>query len=189
VSHEFRTALTGIQGFSQLMRDEDFGVEEMREMASDIYEDATQLNRMINEMLDLDRMESGRIALNLDRVDLNEALARAAEQVRPNAPGHQIRLQLGEGIPKLLADRDKLTQVITNLLTNAVRYSPEGGEITVDSHLEGECAHVRVTDEGVGIQPEALEKLFEPYTRVESQSTRYIQGTGPCRCTWPRTRG
>ena len=178
VSHEFRTALTGIQGFSQMMRDEDFRVEEMTEMASDIYEDATRLNRMISEMLDLDRMESGRMTLNLGEVDLNEVLVRTTDQIRSNAPGHRIRLQLDEGIPELLADRDKLTQVVTNLLTNAVKYSPEGGEITIHSHLEGGFVHVRVTDEGMGIRPEVLEKLFEPYTRVESQATRYIQGTG-----------
>jgi two-component system sensor histidine kinase VicK len=178
VSHEFRTALTGIQGFSQMMRDEDFGVEEMREMSSDIYEDATRLNRMSSEMLDLDRMESGRITLNLDRVDLNEVLTRTSGQVGSNAPRHHICLQLDESIQELLADRDKLTQVVTNLLSNSVKYSPDGGRITVDSHLEGEFAHVRVTDEGVGIPPEELEKLFEPYTRVESGTTRYIQGTG-----------
>jgi two-component system sensor histidine kinase VicK len=178
VSHEFRTALTGIQGFSQMMRDEDFGVEEMREMSSDIYEDATRLNRMISEMLDLDRMESGRITLNLDRVDLNEVLTRTSGQVGSNAPRHHICLQLDESIQELLADRDKLTQVVTNLLSNSVKYSPDGGRITVDSHLEGEFAHVRVMDEGVGIPPEELEKLFEPYTRVESGTTRYIQGTG-----------
>lgn len=178
VSHEFRTALTGIQGFSQMMRDEDFDVEEMQEMASDIYEDATRLNRMISEMLDLDRMESGRITLKLDRVNLNELLLRTANQVPSNAPNHEIRLQLDERIPELLADRDKLTQVITNLLSNAVKYSPQGGEITVDSHLEGKYTHVRVMDEGVGLPSEALEKLFEPYTRVESGATRYTQGTG-----------
>jgi PAS domain S-box-containing protein len=178
VSHEFRTALTGIQGFSQMMRDEDFGVEEMTEMASDIYEDAKRLNRMISEMLDLDRMESGRMTLNLDGVNLNEVLVRTTDQIRSNASSHRISLQLDEGIPELLADRDKLTQVVTNLLTNAVKYSPEGGEITVDSRLEGNFVHVRVVDEGMGIRPEVLENLFEPYTRVESQATRYIQGTG-----------
>jgi signal transduction histidine kinase len=98
--------------------------------------------------------------------------------MRLNTPRHEIHLQLDEGIPQLLADRDKLTQVITNLLSNAVKYSPDGGRITVDSRLDGGFAHVRVVDEGVGIRPEAFEKLFEPYTRAESEKTRYIQGTG-----------
>lgn len=178
VSHEFRTALTGIQGFSQMMRDEDFGIEEMREISSDIYEDAARLNRMIGEMLDLARMESGRITLDLERVEINEILMRVATQIQTNAPRHEIHLQLDEGIPELLGDRDKLAQVATNLLNNAVKYSPNGGRINVGSRLEGAFAHVRVLDEGVGIRPEALEKLFEPYTRDESVATRYIQGTG-----------
>lgn len=178
VSHEFRTALTGIQGFSQMMRDEDFTTEEIKEMSSDIYDDATRLNRMISEMLDLDRMESGRITLDLERVDISEIITKVANQIRPTTSRHQINLQLDDSIPKLLVDRDKLTQVITNLLTNAVKYSPKGGKITVGSCLEGEVAHVCVVDEGVGISPEALEKLFEPYARAESEKTRYIQGTG-----------
>jgi PAS domain S-box-containing protein len=178
VSHEFRTALTGIQGFSQMMRDEDFSAEEMREFASDIYEDATRLTRMISEMLDLDRMESGRMTLGLDRLDLSEILARVTENARLNAPRHRIRLRVDENVPKLSGDRDKLTQVTANLLSNAVKYSPEGGQITVESRLEGEVIHVLVQDEGVGIRPEAREKLFEPYSRVESENTRYIQGTG-----------
>ncbi|MDQ5826539.1 MAG: PAS domain-containing sensor histidine kinase [Chloroflexota bacterium] len=178
VSHEFRTALTGIQGFSQMMRDEDFSVEEMRELSSDIYEDAKRLSRMISDMLDLDRMESGPMTLNLERVGLNEILARVTDQMRPNAPRHQIALQLDEALPELLGDRDKLTQVIVNLLNNAVKYSPDGGEVIVASHLEGDFAHVRVQDEGVSIEPEALKKLFVPYTRLESGATRHIQGTG-----------
>lgn len=178
VSHEFRTALTGIQGFSQLMRDENLSIEEMAEFAADIYEDAKRLNRMITEMLDLDRMEAGRMTLNLDQVDVNEVIARVAEVTRPNAPRHQIELDLDATLPLLLADRDKLTQVITNLLSNAVKYSPNGGRIAVVSRLEGEVAHVRVQDQGLGIRPEALERLFEPYSRVESGETRYIQGTG-----------
>jgi PAS domain S-box-containing protein len=101
VSHEFRTALTGIQGFSQMMRDEDFSVEEMKDMSTDIYEDATRLNRMISEMLDLDRMESGRITLDLERVNINDILTRVANQTRPNAPKHEIHIQLDEDLPQL----------------------------------------------------------------------------------------
>lgn len=118
------------------------------------------------------------MTLNLERVGLNEILARVTDQMRPNAPRHQIALQLDEALPELLGDRDKLTQVIVNLLNNAVKYSPDGGEVIVASHLEGDFAHVRVQDEGVSIEPEALKKLFVPYTRLESGATRHIQGTG-----------
>ncbi|HEY7065756.1 MAG TPA: GAF domain-containing sensor histidine kinase [Chloroflexota bacterium] len=178
VSHEFRTALTGIQGFSEMMRDEDFTLEEMKEYAGDINKDAQRLNRMITEMLDLDRMESGRMTLNVGEVDLNQVIAEVAERARPNAPDHSIRLALDESLPPLSGDRDKLTQVLTNLVSNAVKYSPEGGEIALTSRREDGTAHVLVQDHGMGIPPEALEKVFERFSRVESDTSHYIQGTG-----------
>jgi signal transduction histidine kinase len=178
VSHEFRTALTGIQGFSEMMRDEDFTPDEMKEYAGDINNDAQRLNRMITEMLDLDRMESGRVELNVGEVDLNQLIAEVAERARPSAPTHPICLELDEALPPLVADRDKLTQVLTNLVSNAVKYSPEGGEILLSSSREDPVAHVRVQDHGMGIPPEALEKVFERFSRVESGTSRYIQGTG-----------
>lgn len=178
VSHEFRTALTGIQGFSQMMRDEDFSLAEMKEFSADIHEDSERLGRMITEMLDLDRMESGRMTLNLERVDLNDLITTVTDLAHHNAPKHDIRVRLDEGIVPFLADRDKLTQVLTNLLSNAVKYSPIGGWISVESRIEDYFAHVSIEDEGIGIAPGALERMFEPYSRVESESTRYIQGTG-----------
>ena len=178
VSHEFRTALTGIQGFSQMMRDEALSSEEVREFAADINEDAQRLNRMITEMLDLDRMEAGRMTLNLDRVDLNATISRIAAAARPNAPKHRIETDLDESLPALLADRDKLIQVVSNLLNNAVKYSPNGGRIGLLSRREGDAAHVQMQDQGVGIQREVLDRLFEPYSRAETGATRTITGTG-----------
>jgi signal transduction histidine kinase len=178
VSHEFRTALTGIQGFSEMMRDEDFTLDEMKEYAGDINKDAQRLNRMITEMLDLDRMESGRMTLNLAEVDLNQIVVEVAERARPSAPAHPIRLELDEALPLLTGDRDKLTQVLTNLVSNAVKYSPAGGEIVLCSRRDNDQAHVLVQDHGMGIPPEALEKVFERFSRVESGTNRYIQGTG-----------
>ena len=178
VSHEFRTALTGIQGFSEMMRDEDFTMEEMKEYAADINKDALRLNRMITEMLDLDRMESGRMTLNVESVDINEIITDVATRSQMNSPSHSVAVHLDESLPLISGDRDKLTQVLANLVSNAIKYSPEGGEITLTSAREGDVAHVRVRDQGMGIPPEALEKVFERFSRVESGASRYIQGTG-----------
>ena len=161
-----------------MMRDEDFTLDEMKEYAGDINKDAQRLNRMITEMLDLDRMESGRMTLNLGEVDLNLIVVEVAERARPGAPTHDLRLDLDEALPLLTGDRDKLTQVLTNLVSNAVKYSPQGGTILLSSCREGDLAHVRVQDHGMGIPPEALEKVFERFSRVESGTSRYIQGTG-----------
>lgn len=178
VSHEFRTALTGIQGFSELIRDEDFTVSEMKEYASDIHEDAKRINRMITELLDLDRMESGRMTLNVEAVDLNQLMATVAERVRPTALNHHLTLRPDASLPPLAGDRDKLTQVFTNLINNAVKYAPSGGAVTIGTLHEGDTAHLWVQDQGVGIPPEALETVFERYSRLESSGSRYIQGTG-----------
>ncbi len=178
VSHEFRTPLTGIQGFSEMMRDEELSLEEMREYAGDINKDAQRLNRMINEMLDLDRMESGRMTLHPERMDLNAVIDDVADRVRPNAPNHTLTLDLQPDLPQLQGDRDRLTQVASNLLNNAVKYSPTGGRITVSTRADGDQLRLDVRDEGLGIPADALETIFERYSRVDSQATKDIQGTG-----------
>src|SRR5438552_744355 len=178
VSHEFRTPLTGIQGFSEMMQSEDLTLDEMREYAGDINKDAHRLNRMITEMLDLDKMESGRMEIHREAVDLNALVGEATDRMRPNAPRHPLSLRLDPLVGEMHGDRDKLTQVMANLLSNAVKYSPDGGEIVVSTRVEGNTAHVVVRDHGMGIPKAALETIFERYGRVESLATRHIQGTG-----------
>ena len=178
VSHEFRTPLTGIQGFSEMMQSEELTIDEMREYAGDINKDAHRLNRMITEMLDLDKMESGRMEIHRDAVDLNAIVNEAADRIRPNAPEHPLSLRLDPLVGEVSGDRDKLTQVMANLLSNAVKYSPDGGEIVVSTRVEGSAVHIVVRDHGMGIPKGALETIFERYGRVESLATRHIQGTG-----------
>jgi PAS domain S-box-containing protein len=178
VSHEFRTPLTGIQAFSELIRDEDFPVTQVKEFATDINREAERLNRMIGELLDLDRMESGRMTLHQEWLDLNALAVEAVEDTRPTASRHALGLVLDPALPTLWGDRDKLLEVVLNLLSNAIKYSPEGGDVTVGTRLVGSTARLWVEDQGVGIPPEALEVVFERYTRVESGPQRFIQGTG-----------
>jgi signal transduction histidine kinase len=129
-------------------------------------------------MLDLDKMESGRMELHREPVDLNAIVSEAVDRVRPNAPEHPLSVRLDPTVGEISGDRDKLTQVMANLLNNAVKYSPKGGEIVVSTRVEGSTAHVVVRDHGMGIPKEALESIFERYGRVESIATRHIQGTG-----------
>ena len=178
VSHEFRTPLTGIQGFSEMIRDEALSLDEIREYAADINADAQRLNRMINDMLDLDRMQSVRMQLQREPLDVNGIVTDVASRIRANAPAHPLTLDLAAELPAVLGDPDKVTQVLTNLLSNAVKYSPDGGEITVATRHERDRIHVSVRDHGLGIPKEALETVFERYSRIESRATRHIQGTG-----------
>jgi PAS domain S-box-containing protein len=179
VSHEFRTALTGIQGFSEIMRDaEGLSPAEIKDFATDINNDALRLNRMITEMLDLDRMESGRMTLQEADVDVNLLLDEAVGRARASHPLHQFRLELDASLPKIRADSDRLTQVIANLLSNAAKYSPEHAEILVSSKHDFSMVTVAVTDHGMGIPAEHLDKVFQRYERFGRDATTKIMGTG-----------
>jgi signal transduction histidine kinase len=178
VSHEFRTPLTGIQGFSEMMRDENLAMPEMREYAGDINKDARRLARLITDMLDLDRMESGRMTLNSEPVDLNRIVTETAAQFRLSAADHPIELELDKRLPTIIGDADRLTQVVTNLLSNAIKYSPTGGAVELRTERAARTVTLTIRDHGMGIPPEHLEKVFDRYSRVETVETRTIQGTG-----------
>jgi two-component system sensor histidine kinase/response regulator len=178
VSHEFRTALVGIQGFSEMIRDQDLLPEETKQFAGDINNDAQRLNRMITEMLDLDRIEAGRMTLNIVPVDLNAIVTEAAERSRAGSPNHSIVTRLDPALPAALGDSDRLFQVVSNLLSNAVKYSPAGGEVLITSQAQDGIVQVNVRDHGLGIPPEFVKKLFGRYERFENKDKTKIIGTG-----------
>jgi len=178
VSHEFRTPLTGIQGFSEMMRDENLSIPEMREFAGDINKDARRLARLITDMLDLDRMESGRMTLNSEPLDLNRIVTDTAAQFRLSAGDHPIELDLDAGVHQMVGDADRLTQVVTNLVSNAIKYSPAGGAVELRTARTGKTVTITVTDHGMGIAADQLEKIFDRYSRIDTTQTRSIQGTG-----------
>jgi PAS domain S-box-containing protein len=179
VSHEFRTALTGIQGYSEVMTTQEVSTDEVKEFAGDINADAQRLNRMITEMLDLDRIESGRMQLHVEQVDLNRLLCDAVERARMTTRRHDIVTELDPRVGAVQGDRDRLTQVVSNLLTNAVKYSPSGGEIAVASKLQdGNAVEISVRDHGQGIPPEFIQRIFGRYERYESAGVKDTVGTG-----------
>jgi signal transduction histidine kinase len=178
VSHEFRTALVGIQGFSELMRDQVLPSSDVKAFATDIFNDSTRLNRMITEMLDLDRLEAGRSDLELKPVDLNAGIDGAVERARASSPKCVIDTRLDPALPRVMADADRLFQVISNLVSNAVKYSPDGGQVLITTALDAGDVHVTVQDQGVGIAPENLARLFQRYERFSENSVQKIYGTG-----------
>jgi PAS domain S-box-containing protein len=177
VSHEFRTGLVGIQGFSEMIRDSDLEVADIKSFAGDINKDAQRLNRMINDMLDLDRIEAGRLTLRMEAVDINVVLQEAVERARASSEHHEFELKLDPAHPVTQCDADRVAQIVANLLTNAVKYSPDGGEIVVSSHASEGFVEVSVRDHGVGIAPEFAKRLFSRYERYEKTSGKII-GTG-----------
>ncbi|OLC14381.1 MAG: hypothetical protein AUH32_05725 [Actinobacteria bacterium 13_1_40CM_66_12] len=178
VSHEFRTALVGIQGFSEMIRDQDLTADETKAFAGDINNDALRLNRMITEMLDLDRIEAGRMTLNICPVDLNSILTDAAERARAVSPKHTIEANLDPALPAVRGDSDRLFQVVANLLSNAVKYSPSGGEIRLTSVAKDGMVEVSVIDHGLGIPADFVKRLFSRYERFEDKTKAKIIGTG-----------
>lgn len=178
VSHEFRSALTTIQGFSEVMCEEDLSVADMKEFAVDIRLDAQRLSRMISDMLDLERMETGRIPLKYDWLDMNAVIVEVVNRMRLTTEQHTLRLMLANALPVLMGDADKLTQVMENLLRNAIQYSPNGGEICISSAVEGGAVHVCVQDSGIGIPADAIDRIFERYERVETGMRNSLTGTG-----------
>ncbi len=178
VSHEFRTALVGIQGFSEMIRDQELSADETKTFAGDINNDAQRLNRMITEMLDLDRIEAGRMTLNICPVDLNGILTQAAERARAVSPKHTFEANLDPALPAVRGDSDRLFQVVANLLSNAVKYSPSGGEILLTSVAKDGMVEVSVIDHGLGIPADFVKKLFGRYERFEDKTKAKIIGTG-----------
>ena len=178
VSHEFRTGLVGIQGFSEMIRDaDDLAREDIKAFAADINKDAQRLNRMINDMLDLDRIEAGRLTLRMEAVDINVVLQDAVERARASSERHVFEVKLDPAQPIAQCDADRVAQIVANLLTNAVKYSPDGGQIVISSHASEGFVEMSVRDHGVGIAPEFAKRLFSRYERYEKTSGKII-GTG-----------
>jgi PAS domain S-box-containing protein len=178
VSHEFRTALTGIQGFSELIRDGGLEPDEVRAYGGYIFTDADRINRLIGDMLDLDRMESGRMTMRTADVDINDVLTEAVSRAAPSAVTVDFKSDLDPRLPIVAGDRDRLIQVVSNLVNNAVKYSPEGGTVTISSRVEGRYALVSVTDTGIGIPADEISHVFERFRRVRSGAAQAIPGTG-----------
>jgi signal transduction histidine kinase len=132
---------------------------------------------MINDMLDLDRIEAGRLSLRIEPVDVNVVLEGAVERAHVSSERHQFTTDLDPTAPIVHCDADRLAQIISNLLTNAVKYSPDGGSIEVTSRVVEGFVEVSVRDHGAGIAPEFAKRLFSRYERYEKTSGKVI-GTG-----------
>jgi len=178
MSHEVRTPLGTIRGFSEMIRDDRLDSSDVLEYASIICSEAQRLGRLLDDLLDLDRLEFGRIDLHLGAVNLKMIVSDVVEQAGPSISGHTFQTSIELSTGSILADRDKLAQILANLISNAIKYSPDGGVISIGAKEEGDDLHLWVTDEGLGIPPESQEAIFERYARVESGRHRGIKGIG-----------
>ncbi len=181
VSHELRTPLASIQGFAETLRSgglED--VEHRLEFVEAIEQDARRLTRLVDDLLDLSSIESGKRTPRLAPLSFRPVAEEAAAGLRPLAAARRvsIELELPGGLPKVLADPDQLRQVLTNLLDNAVKFNREGGRVVVSARPEGGRLTVSVRDTGAGIPAADLPRVFERFYRVEKARSRELGGTG-----------
>jgi len=166
--HEMRTPLTSIIGYAEMLQRDDISEEDRRDFAHTIQREAARLSRMASDFLELARLESGRAFLNREEVSLESVVEDTMALLRPQAEqkGLVLQAQVEEGLPPVNADRQRLHQVLVNLVGNAVKYCRQGDRITISARVAGAEAVICVTDTGPGIPQEAQERLFERFYRL-----------------------
>jgi two-component system cell cycle sensor histidine kinase PleC len=182
MSHELRTPLNAIIGFSEIMESGMFGplgAEKYNEYCSDIRSSGEYLLDVINDILDMAKIEAGRIRLEFEDLDLDKTLSEAMRVVSARAQDKQLAL-VAKISPDLglRADRRALKQIVLNLLSNAVKFTPAGGRVTVRGRAADQCIMLSIADTGIGIARDALARLGRPFEQVESQLTKSHQGSG-----------
>lgn len=181
-SHELRTPLTAIKGFvSTLLYDDEFSKDDRMEFYTIIDRECDRLTRLINDLLNTARIEAGEsLKASYAEVDVRSLAQKVLmiQRQSTDGKGHQLELDAPEDFPKVVADEDKLDQVITNLMSNAIKYSGAGTTVTLHLKEEGDNILIGVEDQGMGIPKEHLTKVFDRFHRVHNEDNRKIYGTG-----------
>jgi two-component system cell cycle sensor histidine kinase PleC len=183
MSHELRTPLNAINGFSEIMAGELFGPlgdAKYKGYAADILKSGQHLLSLINDILDMAKIEAGKLTLHYERVSVKEVVEDAARLMRGKIQEAGLTLLVdAPELPDIEADQRGLKQVVLNLISNAVKFTPEGGDIIVAlSQMDENRLRIAVTDTGIGIAPEDLARLARPFEQVEGQHSKTTQGTG-----------
>jgi two-component system cell cycle sensor histidine kinase PleC len=182
MSHELRTPLNAIIGFSEIMGSGMFGTlgsEKYQEYCHDILTSGHYLLEVINDILDMSKIEAGRMKLDLEQLDLSQTLSESLRVVSGRADHKNLTLDADiEGAIPLVADRRAIKQVLVNLLSNAVKFTPDGGKVVVRTRLRSDSIVLTIADTGIGIPPQSLARLGRPFEQVESQLTKSYHGSG-----------
>ncbi|TML78029.1 MAG: GAF domain-containing protein [Actinobacteria bacterium] len=181
VSHELRTPLAAIYGAAMTLRRRDVAVEEsQRERLLEVVSsEADRLARIVNDILWASRLESGRMSIAIERCDAVAIATEVMDVLRSRAPeGIEVAVRKSRGLPPVAADPDKLRQILTNLIDNAIKYSPDGGRVGVEIGRSGGRVRFRVSDEGLGVPPAEQDRIFEKFFRLDPNLTRGVGGTG-----------
>ena len=182
MSHELRTPLNAIIGFSEVLQEKLFGElnEKQAEYTDDILSSGRHLLSLINDILDLSKVEAGKMEREVTTFDLPDAIENALLLIRERASRHGIKLDrtIDERLGDFTGDERKVKQILVNLLSNAVKFTPEGGQIKVDAALGNNAVIVSVTDTGTGIAQEDQEAIFEEFRQASGDYAQKREGTG-----------
>lgn len=181
VSHELRTPMTSIQGFVEALID---GLAEDKESQDRylrvILDEAVRLNRLVSDLLELSRLETGQMSFTMEPVSVSSLFEQVVTKLQPQFEKQELSVVMDApaGLPLVTGDRDRIQQVLINLLGNAISFTPKGGAITLAARDEGARIRVSVSDTGVGIPPEEQEKIWVRFHKVDKARTRSLGGTG-----------
>lgn len=197
MSHEFRTPLNAIIGFSDVLAGELFGPlghERYREYVRDIYDSGRHLLTLINDVLDISKVEFGKIELAEEIIDIADCIDASVRLVRERAEAARISIVVEDlsKLPQLRADGRRIKQIFINLLSNAVKFTPSGGRVTITAATDDTGLHLMVTDTGIGIAPEDIATALRPFGQIDSRLARKYEGTGlglPLAKTMAETHG
>lgn len=188
VSHELRTPLTSILGYTELLLGRNFAPVEQRDFLNTVFSEATHLSKIVEDLLGFTRLEAGRVQLEFWTLPLYHLLREMMPQVGTFlSANHKLLIDVPESLPPIHADRDKVRQILNNLLNNAAKYSPQGGEIALSAHEAhqlpsdhppGAWMLITIRDQGLGIPSDELPRIWDRFYRVDNSNTRRIGGTG-----------
>ena len=181
VSHELRTPVTVVKGFAEMLTAERKALNSRQwEAASVISDSAGQLQKMINDLLDLARSDAGKLRIEPEPTAVRPLCQRVGRQMRPSfeAKGQKLTVSVEKAIPDIQADGDRISQVLQNLLTNANKYTQDGAKVRLTAASVGDMVEFEVSDDGPGLEPEQLDHVFERFWRAQSGETQAVGGTG-----------
>ncbi len=180
VSHELRTPLASIKGFATTLLRQDVVWDEntRREFLAIIDEESDRLSELIGNLLDMSRIEAGTLRMEPEATDLGPIIHETVAKFQVMSQRHQIQVSLPPALPLVWADPRRVHQVLRNLVENAIKYSPQGGPITVSAQAQTDRVQVSVADRGIGLEAQQLERIFDRFYQVDSASTRKVGGSG-----------
>jgi signal transduction histidine kinase len=178
VSHELKQPVSIIFGTAELLAQPNADPEKMRGLALTIHDETARLNRLLNDLLDLQRIGSGALRCQFEALDLRQVVQEALQTLGGRPTRHAFHLDVPESLPAVRGDRVRLRQVLANLISNAVKYSPAGNDVWIAAERQRSMIRVSVSDEGMGIPAAALSEVFAPFYRAEAAEQASVPGHG-----------